>query len=376
MTHLTYVISDRKIGGAARQLLSLSRALCDEFSVRIYLSERSELRAFFENAGVRVFPVNGLDGRSFSLADVALFRRIFRRENPGILHTHAALSPRIAAKLVGDIPTVSTRHCAHAPTGERPLSRAKRSLYLRTTDITVSTARAATANLLAEGIPADRIFTVRNGTPPCRRTTEAERQALRTSLGIPPAHRILGCVGRLEWVKGQDLLLRATKKLIALCPDITLLIVGEGSERRSLEQLASLLGLRGRVKFLGYLDDPAPVQNLFSVNVSPSRGTETSSLAISECMSLGIPTVASDFGGNREMIRPGENGLLFSSDNENSLCEALARLCLSERLRTSLSDGARRRYQTSFTLETMVAEYRLLYRAIAKKHLLDKRRAL
>ena len=187
-----------------------------------------------------------------------------------------------------------------------------------------------------------------------------------TDLGIPEGSIILGCCGRLEKVKGQDLLILAAARLIRRGYDIYLLLVGDGSAKEEYKTLSARLGILSRVKFCGYVSDPEKYQSLFSINVNPSRGTETSCLASSECMSLGIPTVASDFGGNPEMRIPYINGLLFRSDDSYSLSEKLSSLLENPALCKRLSIGALKVYKERFSAERMLRDYENMYLSFSK----------
>jgi glycosyltransferase involved in cell wall biosynthesis len=128
--------------------------------------------------------------------------------------------------------------------------------------------------------------------------------------------------------------------------------------------MAALSGKSSRIIFTGYSPSPEKYQNLFYINVNTSRGTETSCLATGECMSLGIPTVASDFGGNREMIENGKNGLLFRCDNEFDLEKALTLLLSSRALCEKLSLGAYESYRKFFSADRMADDYKNLYLSI------------
>ena len=118
------------------------------------------------------------------------------------------------------------------------------------------------------------------------------------------------------------------------------------------------------------MKDAFPYQNLIDLNLNASRGTETTCLATSECMSLGIPTVASDFGGNPEMLRDGESGLLVPSEALSALVDAIHRVVIDRRLYHELSLGARRAFEDRFSLSRMLERYRRLYRSLAHKSLL------
>ena len=109
---------------------------------------------------------------------------------------------------------------------------------------------------------------------------------------------VIGICARLERCKGQDVFLRAAKRLTEAFPQAKLrfLVVGSGSEEGRLRSLAEHLGIARWVTFTGFLEDMAPVYRLLRINVNCSRGTETSCLALSEGMSAGVPMVVSDAG--------------------------------------------------------------------------------
>ena len=144
------------------------------------------------------------------------------------------------------------------------------------------------------------------------------------------------------------------------------LFVGDGSSRAEYERLAARLGIGRHVTFAGFTSDPEAYENIFDINVNSSRGTETSCLATSECMSLGIPTIASDFGGNTEMVFHGVNGLLFKCDNHFSLEDQLMSLLADRELYNRLSLGAVRIFSECFSLERMADQYRVLYDTLYK----------
>lgn len=358
---ISHIISDSNIGGAGVLLTSLTAALKDFFDIAVFLPKGARLAEPLSHAGATVYQVPMAADRSFRSGDVQGFFSVFKDFKADIAHTHGALSARLGARLAGVRRCISTRHCAtHSPSVSRK-NVLQRRVYNFCTDLTVSTADFATKNLIAEGIPEEKIFTIKNGVKERERTSAEERAALRQKLGIPENAVILGCCARLETVKGQDLIISAMPWLLKRFPRIFLLLVGDGSRYSDLKRLAAGLGVLPRVKFSGFVENPAPYQNIFDINLNTSRGTETSCLAISECMSLGIPTVASDFGGNTEMISPYENGLLFTSDDSFSLCSAISELMRSRSLYTALSQGAYDIYKRRFSIERMRDDYISLY---------------
>lgn len=125
-------------------------------------------------------------------------------------------------------------------------------------------------------------------------------------------------VGRLSWEKGVDRLLDA----IAKVPELSLDVVGDGPLRGDLERRAAALGLDGRVRFLGWMDDTAPVLAAAALAVSSSR-KEGLGLAVLEALEAGVPVIATDIPGSREALAGGRYGRLVP-DSVDGLAAALA----------------------------------------------------
>ena len=365
MCRILQVISDGNVGGAGILLSHVTEALRGEFDFEILVPEGSSLIDRLPSRGVRVTPLSFSPDRSFSLRDVPTLLRYMRSVRPSVIHTHASLTARLAGHLLGVGALLSTRHCAIGA-ALRPMSALKRRLYEVCTTLTVATARAAARELIESGVREERIVTVENGVPPLSPLAERERLEALRALGLQPSHLILGSCARLEHVKGQDLLLRALAQLLPHFPHARALIVGDGSCRASLETLAAALGIRHAVRFVGYTHDPARYERLFTVNVNTSRGTETSCLVTSECMSVGIPTVASDFGGNRDMIREGENGFLFRTDDLPSLVRTLTPLLATPSRLSDMRKSTVGVYRARYSLERMAEGYRRLYSSLVR----------
>lgn len=359
---IAHILSDTNIGGAGILLRTLSVSLAGEYDWQVLLPPGARLAPLLAEQGVAVREVPMHPERSFDLSDVRLFYRLFREDPPDIVHTHASLSARVGAARAGVPCLLSTRHCAGRQDEQRGIGgQAKKWFYNRYTTFTVSTAKAATEELIRGGVYQNRIVRIPNGTPPVPPLTRGEKAALREALGLSAGQVVLGCCGRLEEVKGQDVLLRAFALLHRENPRLVLLLVGDGSLRGEYTRLAGTLGIGGAVRFTGYTDRPGAYENLFFLNINASRSTETCCLVTSECMSLGIPTVASSFGGNPEMIEDGTSGLLYPKEDFFALAKAVRSLLCDPLLYARLCRGARRRYEEAYTAEAMAAAYRSLY---------------
>ena len=360
---ITHAISDTNIGGAGILLASLTEGLKNDFDIEVLLPEGSRLPARLPH-GIKVTELPLSPDLSFAPRDVSVFHAYLKAHPTDVLHSHASLSARIGGRLSGIRRCISTRHCAYPVARVKKMPLPKRFLYEASTDLTVSTADFATENLVRSGLRAEKIVTIKNGSFDLSGQSAKQSSDITEHLGIPRGKRIIGSVARLERVKGQDVVLRSAREVLKFFPDVHFVFVGCGSLENEYRDLSARLGIDKSVTFTGYVSSPSELQRSFYINVNASRGTETSCLATSECMSLSIPTVASSFGGNREMIKHRENGLIFPTDNVFSLSSALIELLEDGELHKRLSLGARRSFEEDFSVDIMVNRYKTLYRSL------------
>ncbi|MUH00528.1 glycosyltransferase [Scytonema sp. UIC 10036] len=181
-------------------------------------------------------------------------------------------------------------------------------------------------------------------------------------LGSSRQQIVIGCTGRLDAMKGHDILLKA----IAQIEGVRVVILGEGGQRTDLEKLAVDLGISDRVELPGWVNNPHTWLPQFDIFAMPSR-SEGFPLAIVEAMLAAIPVVGTRVGSIPEAVTDGETGLLVDKDDVEGLAAALRRLKEDCELRLKFGhrgqDIARRR----FTVEHMVKSYeRLWYELIEK----------
>jgi len=226
-----------------------------------------------------------------------------------------------------------------------------------TADRLVAISTEIREELLAEGVPAERIVQIPNGVEvsqiPCK-----ESYALDGTL-------TLTFIGRLHPVKGIDVLLEAFQKTVERKPDVDwrLSILGDGSLLEPLRALAVRLGIDSRVTFFGNVTDVSQQLLRSDVFVLPSRA-EGQSNALLEGMSHALPCVATIVGGNPDSIKHDVSGLLVPVGGVEEMVAAFLRLGESEELRRTLGTNARRRVEELYALEQVAARYFELYRQL------------
>ena len=359
-------ISDMGIGGAGILLLErLAQSDRARFSYHVLVPRGSALAERLRSLeGVTVWELDCRGDRSFSWGALLRAVRLLRYLSPDLVNCHGSLACRIAAWLCRVPCRVYTRHCAYEPKrwqtvfpGKWWIGKVQTMLSHRV----IAVAEAAKKNLCDVGVPAERISVIINGVRGLRLVAEEEKERFRKSYKIPEDAVVVGICARLEPCKDHATFLRAAERLLERSDRYHFLIIGDGSLAESLRAEVDRRGMGAHVHFTGFVRDVAPLMSLLRINVNCSVGTETSSLALSEGMSLSIPAVASDYGGNPYMVRNGENGLLYPQRDDARLACAIARLVEDEALYARVSEGAYRRFREELNAEKMTKETEELY---------------
>ncbi len=188
----------------------------------------------------------------------------------------------------------------------------------------------------------------------------APNAATKAALGLDRDRPVVGSVGRLERRKGHDVLLAAAERLRSRRPAPQWLVVGDGPDAAALRSLASALGVDGAVRFTGTLDDVRPALAAMDVFALPSR-EEGMSNALMEAMAAGRPIVATDVGGNGEVLDRGRLGVLVPSDDAIGLGDAIGALLDQPERAAALGRAARDQVAARWGARTRVAELEAFY---------------
>jgi glycosyltransferase involved in cell wall biosynthesis len=293
---------------------------------------------------------------------------LIRRERPAIVHTHtskAGFLGRLAARLAR-VPAVIHQPHGHVFYGY--YGRGLTMLYLtlerlaaRWTDRIITLTERGTAEHLARRIGhAAQYRTVPSGVPTAElRFRAPNRAAARASLGVPANAFVIAGLGRLEPVKGFDVLIRALPAVVAAIPAAEVVLVGEGTERAALEAQAAALGIGDRVRVTGATADVARWLAASDVLAAPSRN-EGMGRALVEAMALGIPVVAAAVGGIPAVVSDGQSGRLVPSEDADALAKAVIELGGDEALCAKLAAAAAR-HAEAFSIGAANAAMRAIY---------------
>lgn len=358
---LLLVLSDCNVGGAGRQMLNyLAHCNKDRFEVTVALPQSSLLA---ERVLALGFPTLSCGKEaSFSPTSVFSYYRLIQKHRPHIVHANASLSARIAAYIAGVPIRLYTRHCVYPtpPLFRRKLARLamRFATGLLSTSV-IAVAEEAANNLYSMGVSRKKVSVIVNGVDPIKKNAD-QRTALRRQYGVSPNETLAVICGRIEPDKGIRFLIEAAAILAEEEQPIRIFIVGKGSEEETLQNLTRTLGLTSRIHFCGFVNDITPYLNAADVYVNASVGTEATSLAIAEAMSLSLPIVATSYGGNTAMVKDGKNGILVPPHNARALADALS-IITDEKLRERFGKTSYEIYASTFSAETMARASEALY---------------
>ncbi len=193
-----------------------------------------------------------------------------------------------------------------------------------------------------------------------------DRNLLHREIGLPNDTPILGIVGRLHGDKGHKVLLKALPRILATHPTVHTVFSGDGGGEQEFRALAKELGVESRLTFLGFRRDIAEVTASLTISVLPTTGTDSSPTVLKEALCLGIPVVAADTGGVREVIDDGETGHVVARHDHDGLATALLRLLDDPaRARAMAQEGARR-VRERFSPEACAQNHERLYETVLR----------
>lgn len=377
MIKVLEVSSDSNIGGAGKCILTFLKHFDRAaFDVQAIVPTDSLLKPEIENLKVKAFEAENLAEKSLDFNAVFRLRQMFKYLKPDVVHTHASMSARIAAKSLG-IPVVYTRHSVFPPSKKLtsfPGKQLNGFINNHTADAIIAVAEAAKENLTDTGVNPKKINVILNGVEPLEPSAAEQVGRLRTAYHIRPDEKVAVIAARLNKVKGHKYFIEAAAQLKRDGIKAKFLIAGTGEEEETLKRLIHELKLEDYVIMLGFVKDVAPLMTLMDVQVNCSFGTEATSLALLEGMSLGKPAVVSDFGGNPGVITDGINGFLTPTHDAKATADRLKKLFTDDALYNTMSENCKKTYYLKFTADTNTRAIENIYKKISNKRNTEKRK--
>jgi PEP-CTERM/exosortase A-associated glycosyltransferase len=310
---------------------------------------------------------------------------LVRRTNPDILHAHSPVLDALPALWVGwrhRIPVVyevrafwEDAAVDHGTSREGGLryraTRALETFALRRADHVTTICEGLKRDIVARGIPETRITVIPNAVNATAFAFGTEPdQALKQALGLEGC-TILGFIGSYYAYEGLDLLLAALPRIARQVPQVRVLLVGGGPQEDALKETARTLGVLQHVVFAGRVPhrDVQRYYSIVDVFVYPRHSMRLTELVTPlkplEAMAQGRLVVASDVGGHRELIRNGENGVLFRAGDAGSLADAIIDLLAAKERWQGIRDRGRQFVERERTWAASVSRYRPVFDLLA-----------
>lgn len=359
------IISDKNIGGAGKCVLifgeNYDRKAID---LTVIVPEESKLIPELKKRNIKYMTVKGIADRSLGRQGIKELKKALKTIKPDVVHTHASMSGRIAAKLVGVKKIVYTLHCVYEPSAKMKSIPGKIANKLVSSVFStniIAVAEAAKDNLTAVGINPKKINVVLNGISPIKDFSEREKQELRERFEIAPGQKAVSIIARLEPVKGHKCFIDAAEILQKKGCNVKFIIAGSGSAEAELKEYAAQK--HADILFTGFINDPESLAAVTDISANASFGTEATSISLLEGMSLGIPAVVSDYGGNPGVIQDGVNGFLFPIHNAEIMAEKLEVLLNDKRTYDYMSKNAVEIFNKKFKADIYTKNIEKIYLA-------------
>jgi glycosyltransferase involved in cell wall biosynthesis len=294
-----------------------------------------------------------------------------------LVHTHgykADLYGYLAAWRSGK-PVVATCHNWVGGTAALGIYNYLDRMALKRFNALAAVSDAVGQRLLAFGVPAEKIKTIANGIDvqvfergeplPVIRAAAGKVVGVVARLDLQAAGKVVGVVARLDLQKGFEYLLRAIRELCNIYA-LKVVIVGEGPDRKAIEDMVKEYGLQSSVVLAGQQSDMAGVYAAMDIFVLPSLN-EGLPMTVLEAMAASRPVIATRVGAIPSVIQDGENGLLVDAKDIDGLRNALARLLSDSDLCRRMGERAHEWVSRNYTSEAMALKYRELYEEVLGK---------
>ena len=362
-----FLLDSLDIGGTETQAVELALRL-DPARYRVTLGclqLRGSLLARLKNSTVSVVEFRaraGVDSPS-GIYQILRLARYLRLGQFDVLHTHDLWSNLlgIPAGRLARVPVVisSRRDLAHLSWYSPLKRRFMRHLQQLSSAVLVNSRQIQRQLVQEEGFPPELIRVIYNGIDLDRfsRVT-AHRERLFPGLG--DCTLIVMTANMRSAVKGHPTLIEAARRVCSKFPHVRFVLIGDGERRRKFESQVVELGIERNFLFLGLRDDVTELLKCCDVAVCASRA-EGFSNAVLEYMAAGLPTIATQVGGNSEIIQHRVSGLLISPEDPTALADAIEGLLEDPSLASRIARAARERVCSNFGFEQLTLNVDALY---------------
>ncbi len=357
--HITHSLN---IGGLEVLLLEFLKRIDREKYNPIVctFSKNGTLIREFQDIGIPVKIVEKRNGIDYTLS--MRLATIFKKNKIDLIHTHniAAWLYATIAKVIARVPHIVHTEHSNVPSDNKRLFIVEKYLARYTDTIIADSERVAEHLIDRQGIPSEKVVIILNGIDIEKYQVRIDISKKKEEIGLNQHDLVIGIVARLVPVKNHMCLLKAFSLLRKRLENIKLVIVGDGELRGDLERYVRDNELSKEVFFLGSRRDIPELLKIFDLFVLPSH-SEGLSITLIEAMASGIPIVATDVGGNREVIGNNEAGILIPPDSVESLFKAMMVILTHRDRAEKMGRVGIQRARSLFSLSQMTRKYEQIY---------------
>jgi len=298
-------------------------------------------------------------------------KKMVEEIDPDILHAHYVPHYGMYAALTG------FRPLAVSVWGSDVLIEPKKSMVkryvvkyvLRKADLITADSISSLKAVLSFGVDERKVKLVIHGVDLILFHPIENKEELKEALGIPQSHQVVISTRGLEPIYDVETLIKAAPPILDDCPNTYFLIVGDGTLRQKLKELAHNLGVTENVRFVGLVpnEEIPKFLGVSDIYVSTSL-SDTTSVSLLEAMACELPVVVTDLEGNREWIKNGKNGFLFQTRDFKALAERILFLLRNENVRGKFGVVNRRITEKEGDYEKEMSKMEKLYEELVEAY--------
>lgn len=303
--------------------------------------------------------------QDYDLAAAWRLRAVARSFRPEVVHAHHSRAHAVALACQhllapGERSALVVTRRVSFPIRGNPFSAYKYRSPL--VDGYIAVAESIRRRLLGGGVPAGRVVTIPSGTDVSAYAPMPPSERVRRELGLKPGTPVVTMIANYSPWKGQTVFLRAAGELLARGVPAVFILAGLATDSRDLSAFASEAGVSMACAFLlGFRTDVKDLLSVTDVSVNAAVDGEGISGALRESLAMGVPVVASDAGGNAELVHDGETGELFPAGDWKALADLIENLLRDREFALREAAAGRALVRDSFSTEHMVAATLRLY---------------
>ena len=356
--NILYFTRTMGLGGTEKVILQLCENLTENFNNIVICSMGGVHEEQLRKLGIKHYKIADIENKSLRnmYLTIKTLNTIIKRENIDIIHSHHRMAA-FYVKILSYFKRFKFVHTAHNTFSDKKILT---KWSLGSSNI-IAVGERVSDNLNKQyHIKKNKIKIIYNGVE--RDNNKIDEIEIFNKYR-KKGYFLIGNIGRLNKQKGMKYNINAIPRILQQNSNIIFFIVGEGEERKELEELVFKLGVKENVIFMGYRNDINNIIKQLDLIILSSLW-EGLPLIPLEVFSNSKTIVATDVDGTSEIVKNMENGILVCSKSSEAISEAIITLYNDRELMNKLEKNAVKTYKEKFTIKKMQREYRDFYNQI------------